>query len=85
MCPMASGNWNNSSISGVWALNCNNARSTSNDNYGLRADSKPRTAPAECGIKGGAFLHLAKAFAKFAGRPFSSRHHVVLDRLGAFL
>ena len=85
MCPIAGGNWNNSSNAGVWALNCNNVRGNSNDNYGLRADSKPRTAPAECGLKGGAFLHLAKAFAKFAGRPLASRHHVVLDRLGAIL
>ncbi len=82
MCPIASANWNNSSIAGVWALNFNNVRANSNENYGCRSDSKPRTVQAACGIKGGVFLRLAKAFAKSAARPFASRHHVVLDRLG---
>jgi hypothetical protein len=84
--PIRGGNFNNSSISGVFALNCNNPRSNANNNIGARPDSIPLALPgADGGLKGGVFLHLAQAFAKFAGRPFSSRHHVVLERLGAFL
>ena len=82
---MSGANWNNSSIAGVWALNCNNVRGNSNDNYGFRSDSKPRITQVKCGIKGGAFLHLVRTFAKSAGRPFSSRCHVALERLGAIL
>jgi hypothetical protein len=82
MCPICSGNWNNGSNAGVWALNCNNSRGTSNDNYGWRSDSKsPRTAQAEGGIKGGAFLRAGQPAAKSAALHFPSRHHVVLDRL----
>jgi len=85
LCVMSGANWNNSLIAGPWARNFNNARSTSNNNYGFSSDSRPpQTAQAESGIQGGVFLRLAQAFAKFSGRPFSSRHHVVLDRLGAF-
>jgi hypothetical protein len=83
---MSSANWNNSTNAGVFALNCNNNRGNSNDNYGFRSDSKsPRTAQADGGIKGGAFLHTVRAFAKSAGHPFSSRCHVALERLGVFL
>ncbi len=39
MCPIAGGNWNNSSNAGVWCLNCNNSRTNSNNNVGFRADS----------------------------------------------
>lgn len=82
LCPMSGANWNNSSNAGVWALNFNNGRSNSNDNYGFRSDSNsPHTAQAAGGIKGGAFLRLAQACAKSAGHLFASRHHVVLDRL----
>ncbi len=82
LCPMSGANWNNSSIAGVWALNCNNVRGNSNDNYGFRSDSmSPRTAQADGGLKGGAFLRMVKTFAKSAAHLFSSRHHVVLDRL----
>jgi hypothetical protein len=84
MCPIVSGNWNSSSIAGVWALNCNNSRGNSNDNYGFRSDSiSPRTAQADGGPKGGAFLRVGQPIAKSANRPHPSRHHVVLDRLGA--
>lgn len=83
--PIRGGNWNNAATAGVFALNCNNARSNVNNNIGARPDSMPRTPQGDCGLKGGAFLHLVRAFAKSAGRPLSSRHHVVLDRLGAIL
>lgn len=46
MCPIVSGNWNNSSNAGVWALNCNNVQANANDNYSLRADSMPHAAQA---------------------------------------
>lgn len=86
LCPMSGANWNNALIAGVWALNCNNVRGNSNDNYGFRSDSEsPRAAQADGGAKGDSFLRDAQAHAKSAGRPFTSRHHVVLDRLGAFL
>ena len=85
MCPIAGGNWNNAANAGAFGLNLNNTRSNSNTNVAGRSDSKPQALKKECGIKGGAFLRLAQAFAKFAGRHFSSRHHVVLKRLGAFL
>ena len=84
MCPNCGGNWNNSSNAGVWLSNFNNSRANSNDNYGFRSDSaSPRTAQADGGAKGGAFLRTGQPGAKSAARPFSSRHHVVLDRLGA--
>lgn len=85
MCVIACANWDNSTISGPWARNCNNNRSNANNNYGFSSDSRPQTAQAESGIQGGAFLRLARAFAKSAGHPFSSRHRVVLDRLGVIL
>jgi len=86
LCPILSANWNNSSNAGVWAANFNNGRSNANDNYSLRADlMPPRTAQADGGLKGCAFLHLVRAFAKSAGHLFTSRHHVVLDRLGVIL
>ena len=85
LCPMSGANWNNSSNAGVWALNLNNVRSNSNDNYGFRSDSKsPRTAQADGGIKGGSFLRVVQALAKSAGHLFTSRHRVVLDRLEVF-
>jgi hypothetical protein len=85
MCVMAGANWNNSLIARPWARNFNNSQSTSNDNYGFSSDSRPQTAQAESGIQGGAFLRVVQAIAKSAGHPFTSRHHVVLDRLGVFL
>lgn len=45
VCPISGGNWNNSSITGVWALNLNNARGNSNDNYGFRSDPLPAKKP----------------------------------------
>ena len=85
LCPIVGGNWNNSSNTGVWALNCNNNRSNSNDNYGCRVDSKPQTVQAESGIQGGSFLRLWKHFAKSTGYPLSSRHRMMFGRLGVFL
>lgn len=80
--PIRGGNWNNSASAGVFNLNCNNARSNSNTNIGARPDlTSPRTALADGGFKGGAFLHRAQASAKSAGHLFASRHPVVLDRL----
>lgn len=84
--PIRGGNWNNSASAGVFYLNCNNTRSNANDNIGARPDSGlPRTTQVDGGTKGGAFLHLARAFAKSAGRPFSSSCRVAVERLGAFL
>ena len=37
MCPIAGGDWGNSSFAGVWALNCYGVRSSAIDGYGLRA------------------------------------------------
>jgi hypothetical protein len=37
MCPLAGGTWGDSSLAGVWALSCNDARSASGYNAGLRA------------------------------------------------
>lgn len=85
MCPIVSGNWDNSSNAGVWSLNCNNVADNSNDNVSCRADSMPHAAQAVNGLQGGAFLRLAQAFAKSAGRPFSSSCRVAVERLGAFL
>ena len=65
MCPIVSGNWNNSSNAGAWALNLNNVRGNSNNNVGLRADSKPqRPQLGQSGIKGDAFWRVAQATAK---------------------
>ena len=86
LCPISGANWNNSSNAGVWALNFNNGRSNSNDNYGFRSDLKsPRTAQADGGVKGGPFLCVVQAHAKSAGHLFTSRHRVVLERLEVFL
>jgi hypothetical protein len=83
--PIRGGNWNNAASAGVFTLNCNNARSNANNNIGARPDSMPQTSQEESGLKGGAFLHLVRTFAKSAGRPFSSSCHVAVERLGAFL
>ena len=65
MCPIASYNWNNGSIAGVWALNLNNVRGNSNNNVGFRADSNPhRLQFGQSGIKGDAFRRVAMATAK---------------------
>lgn len=85
MCPIVGGNWNNSVNAGVWAVNCNNVAGNSNNNVGCRSDSRPQAAQAVSGIQGGAFLRLAQAFAKSAGRPFSSSCRVAVERLGAIL
>lgn len=83
--PIRGGNWNNAANAGVFTLNCNNARSNANNNIGARPDSMPRTLQGDCGLKGGAFLHSVKAFAKSAGRPFASSCPVAVERLGAIL
>lgn len=45
MCPIVGGNWNNSTNAGVWTVNCNNSRTNSNNNIGVRADSaSPKSA-----------------------------------------
>lgn len=74
MCPIVGGNWNNTSNAGVWALNLNNARGNSNNNIGLRADSKPqRLQFGQSGIKGDAFRRAANATAKSACFRLSGR------------
>lgn len=84
MCPIAGGNWNNGGNAGVWALNWNNSRANSNDNVGFRSDSEsPRTAQADGGTKGDAFLRRAGPGAKSAAHPFAGRCPVAFERLGA--
>ena len=47
MCPIAGGNWNNGVNAGVWALSCNDARTSANSNVGFRALCKrPFKRPA---------------------------------------
>lgn len=59
MCPIGSGNWNNSSNAGVWALNLTNNFGNANNNYGFRSDSgSPRTLKREGGTKGDVFRRL---------------------------
>jgi hypothetical protein len=84
MCPNCGGNWNNGSNAGVWALNLNNSRANSNDNYGFRSDSEsPRTAQADGGTKGGAFLRSGQPGAKSAARIFAGRGRKALEILEA--
>jgi len=59
MCPIASGNWNNASNAGVWALNLNNVRANSNNNIGVRSDSIPHRSDDQSGIKGDDFRRVA--------------------------
>ncbi len=60
MCPIASGNWNNGSNAGVWALNLNNVRGNSNNSVGFRADSiSPHGQQCRSGIKGDGFRRVA--------------------------
>jgi len=74
MCPIVAGNWNNAANAGAWALNLNNVRSNSNNNVGLRADSKPqRPQIGQSGIKGDAFRRVVQATAKSAGFRLSGR------------
>lgn len=47
-CVNSGGNWNNGSNAGVWAVNLNNSRSNSNNNYGFRSDSLPFAPHAAC-------------------------------------
>lgn len=63
MCPIAGGNWNNGANAGVWAVNCNNSRTNSNDNVGFRADSAPPQTlrSGDSGAKGDAFRPWAKS------------------------
>ena len=83
MCPIVSGNWNNSSGTGVWALNLNNVRSNSNNNVGLRADSisPQRPQSSHSGIKGDAFRRMAQAMAKSACFRLSGRAETRLEGL----
>ena len=66
MCPIAGGNWNNSTNAGVWTLNLNNVRGNSNNNVSCRADSaKPRSLQqGHGGAKGDAFRRAVQAAAK---------------------
>lgn len=76
MCPIAGGNWNNSTNAGVWTLTLNNVRDNSNNNVGCRADSvSPRTPHGDGGAKGDAFRLGATAIsvpAKSVGLHISS-------------
>lgn len=74
MCPISGGNWNDASNAGVWALNLNNARDTTNDNVGFRADSiSPHRPRGHRGIKGDAFRRVTRVTAKSAGFRLSGR------------
>ena len=83
MCPIVSGNWNNSSNTGVWALNLNNARGNSNNNVGFRADSisPHRHKLSQSGIKGDAFRRVVQTTAKSACFRFSGRANNRLEGL----
>jgi hypothetical protein len=85
MCPISSGNWNNSSNAGVWMLNLNNVRGNSNNNVGFRADSvsRPHSRRLQSGTKGGAFRQslTAKSVDRFVSR--RARVHASLERHGA--
>ena len=71
-CPTSGGNWNNGSNAGVWAMNVNNSRTNSNNNYGFRSDFiSPHTFNRDSGIKGDHFL---PRMAKSAQSAFSSNH-----------
>ena len=37
LCPVSGGGWSGSSIAGVWALHCSNARGASSDDFGFRS------------------------------------------------
>ena len=70
MAPISSGNWNNASIDGPWALNLNNVRANSNNNIGFRSDSvSPRNRQRYGGTKGDVFRRFG---AKSAVRHLSS-------------
>ncbi len=70
MAPNSSGNWNNASIDGPWALNLNNVRANSNNNIGFRSDSvSPRNRQRYGGTKGDVFRRYG---AKSAVRHLSS-------------
>lgn len=65
LCPIAGGNWNNWATAGVWAVNCNNARTNSNDYAGFRADSaSPRIRKRNGGEEGGTFRPWAKSLCR---------------------
>ena len=83
--PFRGGAWGDAAAAGLFTLGCSGVRAYSSSGIAARPDSMPRTLQKDCGLKGGAFLHWARAFAKSAGHPFTSRHHVVLDRLGVIL
>lgn len=52
LCVNSGGNWTNAAIAGAWALNLNNVRSNSNNNYGFRSDSEPVFTPyAACAVR----------------------------------
>ena len=76
MCPIVGGNWNNEANAGVWALNLNNARGTSNNNIGCRADSaKPRNPIIGYGgAKGDIFRRVVYATAKSVCHWFSGNN-----------
>jgi hypothetical protein len=74
MCPISGGNWNNSSNAGVWTLNLNNVRDTSNDVVGFRADSiSPHGSQDRSGIKGDTFRRVVCSTAKSECFRFSGR------------
>ena len=85
MAPNSSGNWNNASIDGLWALNLNNVRANSNNNIGFRSDSvSPRNRQRYGGTKGDAFRRTGakSAFRRLSGRPdtiWFERQAVVLQ------
>lgn len=51
LCLIAGGNWNNTTIAGVWALNLNNNRTNSNDNIGGRADLASHLTARQGGVE----------------------------------
>ena len=85
MCPISGGNWNNSSVAGVWYFNLNNVRGNSNNNVGFRADSiSPHGPQGRSGIKGDAFRRVVQSTAKSVCRRFSGRTACRLERQAEF-
>jgi len=83
MCPIASGNWNNGSNAGVWALNLNNVRANSNNNVGFRADSIPHGQQCRSGIKGDDFRRVGSPHGEICTCRHSGRINDNLEGLAA--
>ena len=84
-CVNSVGNWNNAGNAGVWAVNLNNSRSNSNNNYGFRSDSMPNTPYAACACWQRGSLRRALRRNVWRQRPLVAltRHVAVRVKIGA--